>query len=115
MATKTQHWHLASDVALAWLILWLVYRLSLHFLLHSAMIWAGAWQDVLLTAVLTLLAVLIGWRWLRLGEALMLPLLAFCTLDARAYQSLLQAMHQGVDRVWLRDSLLSGELLAQMR
>ncbi len=111
--TPSQHRaELAVDIALAWLIVWFLYRAGLHVSLHSAMVWAGAWQDLAWTGLATLVALLLGWRWRWTGVLMTLPILTFCVVDARAYAILLAALHQGVDRTWVRDAYLSGELLA---
>ncbi len=111
--TPSQHRAaLAVDIALAWLTVWFLYRAGLHVSLGSAMVWAGAWQDLLWTALATLVALLLGWRWQWPGVLLTLPILTFCVVDARAYAILLAALHQGVDKTWVRDAYLSGELLA---
>ena len=112
MTPAARRYHLAVDVALAWLLLWLGYRAGLQVTLQSTMGWAGGWQDVLWALTLALFAALIGWRWQWLGALANVPLLAFCALNARAYQVLLAAMHQGIDRLWVRNAWLSGELLA---
>ncbi len=112
MTTAQHRKELAIDVALAWLVVWFLYRAGLHVSLRSAMVWAGAWQDLLWTALATFVTLLLSWRWHWAGVLLSVPFLTFCVLDARAYAVLLEALHQGVDRTWVRDAYLSGELLA---
>lgn len=103
---------LATDVALTWLLVWLLHRVGMQVALQTAMPWSGAWWDVLWTIPCTLLALTLGWRWHWLGVAITLPLLILSAVDMRAYAVLMSAMHQAVDRLWIRDAYLSGELLA---
>ena len=103
---------LALDVALAWLVVWVLHRVGMQVALQTPMPWSGAWWDVLWTVPCTLLALLVGWRWPVLGVAVTVPVLILSAVDMRAFALLMSAMHQAVDRIWIRDAYLSGELLA---